>query len=145
MVPALFGILGFAAIAGLAKLAPQPMGGVVLWSILAVQQAWMGLVVWRRMALPYATLAQLAGSLASVGLVFAATRGRSFLTLPGWWAVGVYGLLAASLILTRMESVVHKDAWRAWDQNMRGSSLMDVLLLRHIPDLRHDQARIPGS
>lgn len=140
----MFGSLMYGLFLGLSfvvlyQVAPQPGGALVWWSLNAVQLIRGAQMTWRRTRLPFATGAMLAAAVASVLICWATILGHHFPWLPLRWAVPVYALAATGPLCFVIESRVHRRQWRAWGTFMEDKGFVDVLLGRHIPDLRNER------
>lgn len=88
MASGLYGVLFGIVMVGLTKVVPQPMGAIILWSLICLQLAWGALTCWRRTGLPFASAAMLNGSLMSAGVVTLAFMGQPFPNLaPTSWVL----------------------------------------------------------
>lgn len=132
--PIRYGLSAGLAAGLLLALAPQPAGAVLLWVAVGGQTGIGALLVWRRMRLPYATAALTLATCASAMLVFVYSRGEGPLTEPvGWAALGL--LFTSGVLLAVLEPRANPAKWSAWRAVLRESSVRDLLLGRHIPDL----------
>jgi hypothetical protein len=68
MASGLYGALLGVVMVVLTKVAPQPAGAVIFWSLICIQLAWVAMTCWRRTGLPFATAAMINGSVVSGGL-----------------------------------------------------------------------------
>lgn len=114
---------------------PQPAGAIAWWVLLAAQLSWGARLTWRRTRLPYATGAMVSGVIGASLLVFAMVIGHEWPGLPLGWAVPVFGLMIAGPVCLVIESRRNREAWQRWHEHMEHSSVLDILLGRHIPDL----------
>lgn len=129
-------LLGLFMIA-MVRLVPQPFGSMVLWFILAIHLSVMTVRIWQRMRLPYVTVAGILG----VGgtLILGGTSwlgGYSFFTIPVIWPILTGPLVLAGSILLYIEARVHPEKWQVWHAAIRDSTVLDLLLGRHIPEVR---------
>jgi hypothetical protein len=127
--------LGLGSVA-VARLAPQPIGWVLWWAFLAGQLGWASVVTWRRTALPFATTAMLLGAIAAGFLALLSAAGFVLPELPLRLALPVGCLVVASSLCLFLESRVHRPQWLCWKEHMSGQSAGDIVLARHIPNLR---------
>ena len=79
---AVYGFIVGLVVLFLSRIAPQPAGSVIWWSVLAVQLTWGSTRCWRRTGLPFASAAMAIGAAASALLAVLATQGRVFPNLP---------------------------------------------------------------
>jgi hypothetical protein len=121
----------------LTRLAPQPVGSLAWWLLVAVQLSWGASITWRRTKLAFATGAMLAGAAGATVVVCAILFGHEFPRLPIRWAVPVYGLMVAGPLCLFIESRAHRGDWLLWEKHMEDKTALDILLGRHIPDLRN--------
>lgn len=122
------------------QVAPQPAGSLLWWGFFAGQLTWGAALCWRRTGLPFATAAMAIAAATAGMLVALAPVGHTFPDLPStWWAPVAAGLLAAPLLLM-VESRVHRAKWKQWKQYMERKNAWDILVGRHIPNLRDSGA-----
>jgi len=135
-----YGALLGVVIVVLTKLAPQPAGAIILWSLFCIQLAWGALICWRRTGLPFATAAMINGSVMSAGLVVLALIGQPFPNLAqASWVLFGCGAAVGPLFLL-IESRVNPEKWRDWKRHMETKTVWHILTGRHIPDLRKSGA-----
>lgn len=140
MASGLYGLLLGAVMMVSTRLAPQPIGSVVFWSLICLQLTWLARICWSRTGLPFATAAMINGSVVSASLVVLALMGQSFPTLaPGSWVLFGFGAAVGPLFLY-IESRVNQEKWREWARHMEHKTPWHVLTGRHIPDLRKSGA-----
>ena len=144
---AVHGALGALWMFLLGTVAPQPIGAVVLWALFAVYGAWGATVVWRRTALPFATASALLATLIAALLAGLAMRGWAFPALPPGWTVAIVAAMFLGPILLLVESKVHPLQWARWKAYADNKGAWDILLGRHVPDLRqsHSHGRSSGA
>ncbi len=104
------------------EMAPQPVGSVVWWSLVAGQLSWGAAITWRRTRLPFATAAMLVGAGGAAILTVAALLGYVFLFLPLAWVVPVCSLIAVGPICFFLESRLHPREWAHWRTYMEHKS-----------------------
>ena len=119
------------------RVAPQPLGAVIFWSVQAAQLTAYTVVTWRRTHLAISTLGGAAAAVASVFLLALYAAGYSWRNLSKPWLVAVCGLVALVPASVIVESRVHRIEWNEWKHHMAGMGLVDLLLLRHIPNLHN--------
>jgi len=134
---AMYGLLLGLVFVVLTELAPQPIGSLAWWILVAAQLSWGARITWRRTKLPFATAAMVGGATGATLVASAILSGHAFPWLPIAWAVPVYGLMAAGPVCLLIESRVHRDDWLRWSTYMEHSSAFDIMLGRHIPDWRN--------
>ena len=118
------------------RAAPQPAGSFLWWGFFGVQLTWGAALCWRRTRLPFATAATAIAAATSCLLAGLAVAGHVFPDLPrAWWVAVGGGMLAASLLLL-IESRVHRAKWMQWKQYMERKTAGEILMGRHIPDMR---------
>jgi hypothetical protein len=115
--------------------APVPPLLVLLFVLaLAAQMAVAAIRVWTRTRLAYFTVA-LAANAVILFLVGIITMRTGHLG-SGSTALLLVLSAAASLLLTAVEARSHPKEWAAWRHGVEGRSLLDLMLVRHIPQLR---------
>lgn len=120
--------------------APQPAGSLLWWGFFACQLTWGAALCWRRTGLPFATGAMAIAAATAGTLAALAAAGHTFPDLPRpWWGPVAAGLLAGPLLLM-VESRVHHAKWKQWKEYMERKNAWDILLGRHIPNLRDSGA-----
>ncbi len=131
----MYGILVGLGFYALARVAPQPAGSLLCWSLIAVQLVRGAAITWRRTHLPFATTSMLSAA-ASASIIATATwSGYTFPLLPITWSISAFGLLAVAGGCMLLESSVHPREWSQWKTFMDGKSVWDIALGRHIPEL----------
>lgn len=136
MVGLKYGLLGGLIMAYLIRFAPQPLGSIVLWSLLTVQLSVGAARMWQRMRLPLVTTALALGAVGTLLHLGLSLFGYTFLATPLGWRI-VFWLLALPIPISfYIEARLHPQQWAAWEAVIRDSTVWDILLLRHIPDLR---------
>jgi len=140
MAPALYGMLFGIAFFVFSRLVPQPMGAVILWSVIAIQLSLLAGTCWRRTGLPFASAAMFHGAVTSLCLVVLALMGQPFpnLTAGSWVFFGGEALVGPVFLL--VESRVNGVKWSKWARHMERTSAWDIFTGRHIPDLRNGGA-----
>lgn len=134
---AMYGLLLGAGFYVLTQAAPQPAGALTWWALLAAQLSWGTSVTWRRTRLPFATAAMALGAVGAALMVCATAVGYELTSLPLAWAGPVYGLMVSGALCLLTESRAHPDDWQRWAGYMEHANALDILLGRHIPDLRN--------
>jgi hypothetical protein len=120
--------------------APQPVGSILWWGFFAGQLTWGAALCWRRTGLPFATGAMAIAGATSGMLAALAAAGRVFPDLPrAWWPLVGAGLLLGPLLLL-IESRLHRAKWIQWKRYMERKSAWEILMGRHIPELRDSGA-----
>jgi hypothetical protein len=118
------------------KIAPQPSGSVLWWSVLTIQLGIAARLCWRRTRLPFATAAMAIAAASCALLATLAAAGMVYPDLPAaWWPV-VGASMVASPTLLLVESRVNRARWNRWRASSQRCSLWDILRGRHIPNLR---------
>jgi hypothetical protein len=118
------------------RAAPQPVGSILWWGFFAGQLTWGAALCWRRTGLPFATAAMAIAAATSGILAALAAAGHVFPDLPrAWWAPVGTGLLSGPLFFL-IESRVHRAKWMQWKQYMEPKNAWEILMGRHIPELR---------
>lgn len=136
MVPAMYGVLLGIAFFVCSRQMPQPLGAVILWSVIAIQLSFGARTCWRRTGLPFASVAMFHGAVMSLCLVVLALIGQPFPNLaPGSWVLFGGETLVVPVFLL-VESRVNRVKWAEWVRHMEHTSVWDIFTGRHIPDLR---------
>jgi hypothetical protein len=137
MGPALFGLLIGVTFVVPPKLVPEPAGSVVFWAASAALLLRGALICWRRTGLPFATAAAIHGAAFSVAMSTVALFGQPFPGLsPASWVFFTIGAAIGPIFLL-IESRVHPAEWQAWARHMERQTVWDIVLARHIPNLRN--------
>jgi hypothetical protein len=122
---------------------PFPIGLVILCLGLCLQMACFAVVVWRRTRLP---LMSAAGLIVAVGCgvqiyvaidAFGVGNGRGlqgFADLIYFWPMAAAAAVGPLCFVA--EWVWHRDRWEALKPAMENCTVTDMLLFRHIPNLR---------
>jgi len=118
------------------RILPQPAGSIIFWGFFAIQLTWAAATCWRRTRLPFATTAMALGAAQSVFFIALAMTGRVFpdLSLRLWVPMGA-GLVLGPLFLF-IESKANRAKWKRWADYMERKSAWDIVLARHIPQIR---------
>jgi len=136
MAPYLLGLLTVALIWMLETLLPEPSSTVVLWSCLTVALGTAAVVTWRRTRLPFASFAMAWAAACSTTLAAAGVAGFGWRMLVSENPILTICAVLVFPTMFFIESRRDREAWRRWRERVESSSLRDMLLLRHIPDLR---------
>lgn len=117
------------------RLVPQPAGSAILWLAVAMHLSFMAMRIWQRMHLPLVTTANILAATGSLFLAVVHFLGLTYASIPlaGLVPLGLVAL--AGPILFHIEARRHPEKWKAWEAAMRNSTVWDMLLGRHIPDL----------
>lgn len=95
-----------------------------------------GVTTWRRMRLPYATVSMFMGSAAFIAIAWEAGLRDTFSDVVMRWLWPFVGWSALGLAVMYLEPLANREKWVAWKRHMEDMSFGDMLLMRHIPDLR---------
>lgn len=136
MVALRFGLLIGLILTGMIRFAPQPLGSILLWSFFAVQLSIGAVRARQRMGLPLVATTLVLGAVGSLLLLGLSLFGYTLIALPLPWLIVCLLLALPGPILFFIESRRHPQEWAAWEESTRNSTVWDMLLLRHIPDLR---------
>jgi presenilin-like A22 family membrane protease len=131
-----YGLLLAVEMFALLQVAPQPWGGLAFWLLQATQLTIYTAVTWHRTRLVISTAGGAVAALACMLLLVLHASGYTLTSLPGVWAIPVYGLIVLVPLSVIVEARIHRAAWAEWNRHMEGMGLLDLLLLRHIPKLR---------
>jgi hypothetical protein len=136
MAPALYGVLFAIAFFVCDRLVPQPIGAVILWSVIAIQLALGARTCWRRTGLRFVSAAMLHGAVMSLCLVVLALMGQPFPNLAaGSWVFFGGGTLVGPIFFL-IESRVNAAKWAEWGRHLEHTRVWDFVTGDHIPDLR---------
>lgn len=126
----LLGIVGSAVFA-----LRNPIVLAFLWFLLSLQLFMAAFIVWKRMRLPYSTAAMLSGAATLLLFSVWSLTGSHLIdrSWPELLAVAI--LLSDGPIFFWLDSRRHPDRWEAWRRVLESSSLKEMLLFRHIPQL----------
>lgn len=137
---AVYGLLLGLLFIVLTRLAPQPIGSLILWGALALQSGWMAWLLLRRTRMYLASAAMIMTTNMAILLMLAAVRGQTFPELSIEFAVPSYALMLEGLVLMAVAARVHRREWEAWRSFMQGKSAWDLVLGRHVPEQRQEAA-----
>ncbi|HUP46261.1 MAG TPA: hypothetical protein VM779_12190 [Thermoanaerobaculia bacterium] len=115
------------------------LGTALFFLLMAAQLAVGAVIVWRRTGLPWATLGDVVGAVGALAAATLFARGIPLVSLSAESIVFFIAALTGPLLLA-VEAHVHRQQWQRWRAWMSEMSAIDVLLGRHIPDLRRDSA-----
>jgi|SRR5687767_4169770 len=115
-----------------------PIAIAVLFTLLALQLAAGAVVVWHRTRLPFAASANLLSAIGFAAALFHVTKHGFAVQLNLATAIFVASAIAGPALLA-IESDVHAREWSVWREHLKKSSLIDILLGRHIPRLRDNR------
>ena len=140
MPSGLYGVLAATVMFVFTRLAPQPTGVIIFFSILCIQLSWVARICWRRTGLPFATAAMINGSVMAAALVVLALMGEVFPDFaPATWVL--FGRWAAiGPVCLLIESRVNQEKWGQWAQHMEHQAPWHIAIGRHIPDRRKSGA-----
>jgi hypothetical protein len=122
---------------------PFPIGLVILCLGLCLQMACFAVVVWRRTRLPLMSAAGLSVAVGCGGQIYVsihalgAGNGRppqGFADLIYLWPMAAAAAIVPLCIFA--EWLWHRDRWETWKAEMENCTVTDMLLFRHIPNLR---------
>jgi hypothetical protein len=113
-------------------------GWTVWWGALAVQQMIEAGVLWRRTALAAMTSSSLWAAGMGFAFVLLALYGLSFPDVFWQHPVGLMLALSISPFLWFLEKRRHPLQWERLKDERARASLRDILMFRHIPDLRFE-------
>lgn len=126
-------LLGIVASAAFALRNPLVLALVCF--LLSLELLAAAFIVWQRMRLPYSSAAMLSGAAALLLFGVWSLTGSSFIDRPWPELLALSILLADGPIFFWLDSRRHSDRWAAWRRAVESSSLRDMLLFRHIPQL----------
>jgi hypothetical protein len=137
-IGAWYGLLFSAAYFVFVELLPQPPGSIVFFSLLTLQGIAFAVVTWRRMRMVRVTAAGVLGAVCFGTMGWAAMNGISYLTPAVASIMGIS--LGAVLLLMTLSNVRDRAVWNKWAAQHERLTIFDMILMRHIPDLRGDGA-----
>lgn len=117
-------------------IALQPAGGALFFGVVAIQLTIAATLTFRRTGLVFSSLAMALGAVQSVVCVGLYVAGYTPFTLPTPWiaALGI-GSVIVPLVL-HLDAFVNEERWDAWKDHMDDCRVRDLVMMRHIPDLR---------
>ena len=123
----------------LGVIAPQPWGGMILWSLVSLVGMRGTWIVIHRTTMYASAVGGALMTVASLGVVIAVAAGYRFPAFPVAIAIPVFGLFGAGFVATLAARRLYPDQVRRILEHMQGSrfSAWDLFLMRNIPDLRH--------
>ena len=135
-VGATYGVFLAVAMFGFLLVLPHPLGAHVFFSIITAQLLAGAWLVWSRTRLPWATgsmIAAAAGSgiFAVFGISPFHSQSHSLYAL-----IGCLAAVVAAGVLDYIQARTDPSARDAWRKHMESCTLIDLLLGRHIPNLR---------
>jgi hypothetical protein len=121
---------------------PFPYGLLILCLGLGVQMACFAVVVWRRMRLPFVTAAAFCAAVGCAVQIYVAlpataagnARPQSYSDVIYFWPMFAAAAIAPLCVLA--EWCWNREESNAWKTAMEHCTITDMLLFRHIPDLR---------
>lgn len=132
-----FGIVNGMVIFGLGQLAPQPLGTLLLTGLVAVALFAVGVVTLRRTNFVFMGTGMLLGAVEMVALALLVGVGAvSAPPTDVWLLVPAAASLLVWLALMGLEKRRSPEEYAAWKRVTDRATFVDILLLRHIPDLR---------
>jgi hypothetical protein len=112
--------------------------GPAMWTPLfiaiACQLACFAVITWRRTRLPFMTAGACLAAVA--GLTIGLFGSREYEALLVAHPIAVLSLVPLFPLLMFLEKWAHPEVWRRLRTEAERATLRDMLLLRHIPDLR---------
>jgi hypothetical protein len=135
-VGAIYGLVLAVAMFGFLIVLPHPVGARLFWSLITLQLLLGAFLVWTRTRLPLAASSM---AVAAAGVAIFAALGISPIHPQSHNLAALIGCLAAGVtagLLMTAQARATPSAWADWRRHMESCSLIDVLLGRHIPNLR---------
>jgi hypothetical protein len=130
-----FGLLLGVMLVGLDRIG-SPMLWVSFWAALAIFLDRGARVTWQRTGLWWLTVAKAYGAIECAALVVVYALGYTLLTMPYVWRLVLWGNVAVLAVMQFVAARENRDKWRRLSEHEEHSSFVDVLLVRHIPNLR---------
>lgn len=134
MAGGLYGLLIGVAFIAMIRSGPQPLLGLVFYGLASLHADFAAIAIWQRTRLHLASAAVGLSAVALTVLGVAHVAGYVFPGIPWPLAVVCVSMSAASVLLMTREARRHPDRWKAWQHFMHDKSVLDIILLRHIPD-----------
>jgi hypothetical protein len=113
----------------------SPTLWALYWSVETLHLSWYTVVVWQRTRLRLETFAGALAATASAAFVPASLAGHVFPDLSARWMLL---MLTGAVIMVSLHGLawwLHRDVYHEWRRRMQGLSLVDMLCMRHVPDL----------
>jgi hypothetical protein len=117
-----------------------PAAWLCVWLILFCQFCIGTSVIWTRTRLPFMTAAMFVASIEALLLGIWIGNGDRLTTLVFGYPLLTVPLALAPAMLMFSEALFHPEAWRRIRQHDGPWTVRDMLLLRHIPDLRGESS-----
>ena len=95
-----------------------------------------GVTTWTRTRLPYATASMCMGAVAFIAIAWEAGMRHTLADVVMRWMWPFLIWTVAGMAIMYVEPLANREKWAAWRRHMEGMSFGDMLLMRHIPDLR---------
>jgi hypothetical protein len=127
----------YGAFLGLVMVAARGIGPAAwtpLWIVISFQLVCLAVITWRRTRLPLMTAAQSLAALAGLSIGVLGSREYEALLLAH--PVLMVAVFLVLPLLMFSERWAHPEVWRRLRTEAERATLRDMLLLRHIPDLR---------
>ena len=133
---AMFGMLFGIVLAMSDRLLGPTLASVLIWSWLAIMSGRMSVLVLERTGLRLTSIGMAGGALLSTAVVIAALLGTPWRDLVSryWFLVGPLVFVAPGLMF--LDRRQHRAEFDRWSAHQEQCTLLDLLMLRHIPDLR---------
>lgn len=135
---AMYGLLLGGLFATADAIASRPLW-ILLWTGEAAMIAIGAVLTWRRMAMRWLAVAMTLGAIQGglIGAVYAA--GWTLRDFALRWPYVVFPMLAAVLSLVLVSQWREAQQWSEWRQRAAHIRFRDMLLFRHIPDMRAER------
>ena len=135
---AMYGLLLGGLFATADAIASRPLW-ILLWSGEAAVIGIGAVLTWRRMAMRWLTVSMALGAIqcGMIAAVYAA--GWTLRDFSLRWTYVFFPMLAAVLSLVLLSQWREAQQWREWRQRTAHIRFRDMLVFRHIPDMRSDR------
>lgn len=117
-------------------LIPHPYGLLFLFGLNAILLLRTGVLVLTRLRLPYAASSMFLGGVGFLSAMAFTLAGFTLDTLPTPAKIAYVVLGMAGVLVLHAEIWASPERWKAWGDHMQDSTLLDVFLGNHIPELQ---------
>jgi hypothetical protein len=114
----------------------RPGAWIAYWILQTVLSACAAVTIWRRTRLPLMCGGTVIATVIAAAFVAVSIAGYTMLSLPSRWMIAWWISLAVMLVVQTLSWWLYREQYRLWRQHAEGRSMLDLLLMRHIPKLR---------
>lgn len=119
----------------------DPVGPTLFYGLLSAHTGLAAAIVWRRMRYPHLAVALALAAMASATIAGLCARGWRFPFAPLGWNLVIVAVFIGAFACYRKEARRRGSEWRSWREAIKSCSALDILLLRHIPQLKRPDRR----